>query len=160
MYIDIYYLRVLTLLVPAAFFAAIDRGAPAATTAGAEGILNDHLRGEFLKMSRGLALILLSVYVHLTIAIFQRTKLSPRADCRYIASRIFLHNPPGEGNAFLPGPDAPLEVKMYEERLAQEEPEVNPWFCIGMLMFTVGVMAITAEWVRLSLLLAPLVWQG
>lgn len=56
----------LTLLVPAAFFAAVDRGTAAAAAGGVEGILNDHLRGEFLKMSRGLALLLLSVYVQFT----------------------------------------------------------------------------------------------
>lgn len=45
----------MTLIVPAAFFAALDRGGDTAN------IVNDTMRGEFLKMSRGLAIILLVV---------------------------------------------------------------------------------------------------
>jgi len=50
----------MTLIVPAAFFAALDRGTGAELgTTGS--IVTDSLRGEFLKMSRGLAVILLVV---------------------------------------------------------------------------------------------------
>lgn len=53
-------LGAMTLIVPAAFFAALDRGV-GAEIGGAESIINDTVRGHFLKMSRGLAIILLVV---------------------------------------------------------------------------------------------------
>lgn len=66
---------------------------------------------------------------------------------RYIGSRIFLHDPPGENNALQVHPDAPEAIKREEWRLANEDPEVNPWMCIGMLAVAVGIMAATAEMV-------------
>jgi Ca2+:H+ antiporter len=66
---------------------------------------------------------------------------------RYVASRIFLHNPPGEGNAFRTAPNAPKEIHDHENHLATAEPEVNPWFCVVFLVITIAVMATTAEWV-------------
>jgi Ca2+:H+ antiporter len=50
----------LTLLVPAAYFAALDRGV-AAEIGAAESIVNDTTRGNFLRISRGVAFILLVV---------------------------------------------------------------------------------------------------
>jgi Ca2+:H+ antiporter len=50
----------LTLLVPAAYFAALDRGV-GSNIGTADSIVNDITRGKFLKMSRGLAVILLIV---------------------------------------------------------------------------------------------------
>jgi Ca2+:H+ antiporter len=50
----------LTLLVPAAYFAALDRGVGAGIGA-AESIVNDTTRGHFLRISRGVAFILLLV---------------------------------------------------------------------------------------------------
>lgn len=49
-----------TLLVPAAFFAALDRGV-GAEIGTAESIVNDTTRGHFLRISRGLAVMLLVV---------------------------------------------------------------------------------------------------
>ena len=53
----------MALLIPAAFFAALDRGVPSTiTTDQAVGsIVNDDTRHIFLEMSRGLAIILLLV---------------------------------------------------------------------------------------------------
>ena len=52
--------RVLALVIPASFFAALDRSA-----SGAEGsepqLINDHIRNEFMRISRGFAVILLVV---------------------------------------------------------------------------------------------------
>ncbi|KAH8109088.1 hypothetical protein DFH11DRAFT_1515975 [Phellopilus nigrolimitatus] len=110
---------VLSLLVPAAFFAALDSGSNAQST-----LTSDAMRKQLLQMSRGIAVMLLLVY---------------------IASRIFLHNPPGDGNAFRPMSSAPTEVHREEEHLAQEEPKVKVWFCVLMLLATIAVMATTAE---------------
>jgi len=118
---------VMTLLLPAAFFAALDRGM-VTTTAGetAKVFINDTTRGNFLQMSRGLALILLAVYV---------------------CSRIFLHNPPGEGNSELAQHKlAPEALKERALEIANDEPEVSQWVCIAMLCVTIGIMAATAEW--------------
>lgn len=57
--------RVMSLLLLAGFFAALDRGVVGASDA-AELFVNDTTRGKFLKMSRGLALILLAVFVAAT----------------------------------------------------------------------------------------------
>lgn len=66
----------------------------------------------------------------------------------YIASRIFLHNPPGGGNAFMLNTNTPDEIHMEEDRLVHENPEVSSWFCILFLLATIAVMAVTAEMVR------------
>ncbi len=69
----------------------------------------------------------------------------------YIASRVYLHNPPGENNALTLHPDAPEELKHEEHHLLQEEPRTNPWACAILLILTVGIMAATAEFVSTRL---------
>ncbi|KAF8232845.1 hypothetical protein L208DRAFT_1269941 [Tricholoma matsutake] len=115
---------VMALVIPAAFFAALDRGvASTITTDPTVGsIINDTMRGKFLKMSRGLAVLL-----HLV----------------YISSRIFLHHPPGEGHV---RPQAPEALNRAEEELLEGEPEVNQYVCIAVILLSIGVMAATAEW--------------
>ena len=58
-----------------------------------------------------------------------------------------MHNPPGEGNSFKVAPNAPEELKHKERILAIEDPEINPWACIILLLLTVGVMAVTVQFV-------------
>lgn len=65
----------------------------------------------------------------------------------YVGSRIYYHNPPGEGHNMLTHPDAPAGLRDTEDRLAHTEPEVNQWVCIAFLALNVGLMAATAEWV-------------
>ncbi|KAK1226053.1 hypothetical protein PQX77_011012 [Marasmius sp. AFHP31] len=113
---------VLALLLPAAFFSALDRGT---SEANATSLVNDQNRQMFLTMSHGLALILLFVY---------------------IASRIYLHNPPGDDNALKTDPNAPTALKHEEDHLMHTEPEVNQYVCIAMLIITIALMATTAEW--------------
>ena len=64
---------------------------------------------------------------------------------------MFLHNPPGEGNALKVAPDAPAEIKHEERELVIEEPEINPFACILLLLVTVGITAATAEFVSSSM---------
>jgi Ca2+:H+ antiporter len=66
---------------------------------------------------------------------------------RYIFSRFFLHNPPGEENVFLTHPNAPEALAREEHELLEGEPEVNQYVCIAVLIFSIGIMAATAEWV-------------
>jgi len=75
-------------------------------------------------MSRGLAVLLLIVYV---------------------CSRIYLHNPPGEDNDLASAPLAPDGLKEHVLRLRNEDPEVNQWVCIVMLAICIALMAATAE---------------
>ncbi|KAF9246915.1 hypothetical protein BU15DRAFT_57871 [Melanogaster broomeanus] len=105
---------VLALLLPAALYAATD----GTTTTPIPG-------DDFLQISRGLAVLLLLIY---------------------ITSRIFYHNPPGDGHNMLNHPDAPQELKDEEAKLASVEPEVNQWVCLCFLALNVGIMAATAEW--------------
>ncbi|THV05424.1 hypothetical protein K435DRAFT_647165 [Dendrothele bispora CBS 962.96] len=120
---------VLSLLLPTASFAALDRGTSA--LGHTESVINAEIREQMINISRGLAVLLLLMY---------------------ISARIFLLNPPGEGNTGLhQHPDAPLAYLDEEERLVQTEPDINQWVCIVMLLVTIGVMAVTAEWLVDSL---------
>ncbi|KAJ6627510.1 hypothetical protein B0H10DRAFT_1994941 [Mycena sp. CBHHK59/15] len=112
---------VLTLLLPAAFFAALQGDVP---LENGQSAVSDSVRGDILKVSRGLAVILLAVYM---------------------CSRVFLHDPPGPDNGLHEHKDAPEEFKEMVEKMAEEEPEVNPWACLIMLLVTVTLMAVTAE---------------
>jgi len=118
---------VMALLIPAAFFAALDRGVASTITADAAvgSVVNDAIRGNILQMSRGLAIVLLLVY---------------------ISSRIFLHNPPGEANALRIRPDAPEALKHQERKFFEGEPEVNQYVCIVVLLLSIAIMAATVEW--------------
>jgi Ca2+:H+ antiporter len=54
--------RVLSVALPAVFFAALDRGATAnlgSAGSGTSNLFTDEMRGYFLKFSRGIAIILL-----------------------------------------------------------------------------------------------------
>ncbi|TBU27140.1 hypothetical protein BD309DRAFT_872768 [Dichomitus squalens] len=118
---------VLATLLPTAFFAALDRGANSVAQGATDvstALVNDNIRDEILRISRGISVALLVVYV---------------------ASRIYMHNPPGENNALTVPHDAPPELKHAEQHLREEEPLTNPWACIILLLVTVAVMSVTAE---------------
>ncbi|KAF9569408.1 hypothetical protein CPC08DRAFT_701898 [Agrocybe pediades] len=119
-------LGVLTLLIPAAFFAAIDTQFTLSPGEEPTSIVTDPIRGNFLRMSRGLAIVLLIVY---------------------IGSRIYLHNPPGEENALslANAPLAPEAFKEHVQKFKDEDPEVNQYVCIAMLCICIALMAATAE---------------
>ncbi|KAI0290217.1 hypothetical protein BC826DRAFT_913469 [Russula brevipes] len=112
---------VLALTVPAALFVSVGAG-----DIGTQELTgpSDDLRRGLLRMSRGFAVILLVIYV---------------------CSRFYLHNPPGEDNALTPRPEIPVEALHKERELAEAEPDVNPLACIVLLVVTVGLMAVTAE---------------
>ncbi|KAJ3574528.1 hypothetical protein NP233_g1710 [Leucocoprinus birnbaumii] len=118
---------VLSIVLPAAFFAALDRGTNASVGAvGEEAVplLSDEMRGHFLVFSRGIAVILLLLY---------------------IASRFYIHDPPGDDNVFQPHAELTEAMRQHEEKLAHEEPEVNQWVNIAVIIVAVGLMAVTAE---------------
>ncbi|PFH52599.1 hypothetical protein AMATHDRAFT_74077 [Amanita thiersii Skay4041] len=112
---------VLSLLLPAAYFGALDRAAITSEFLERQPVLSDDSRDTFLVLSRGISVVLLVVYV---------------------CSRIFLHNPPG--------PDD-LEDQGGAEQSSgvhkpEAGPEVNQYICIIMLIISIGLMAATAEW--------------
>lgn len=63
----------------------------------------------------------------------------------YICSRIFLTNPPGEDNALELHPAAPDALKEKERNLAEADAEANSWVCLGTIAITIGLLAVTAE---------------
>ncbi len=66
----------------------------------------------------------------------------------YVCSRIYLHDPPGDDNdESMPHPEIPAERLRKEQELAEAEPGVNPWACIILLVITVALMGVTAEFV-------------
>lgn len=119
-------LGVLSILLPAAFFSAIDTSFTPSAGVAAVSVVTDETRKIFLQMSRGLAILLLLVYV---------------------CSRVYLHNPPGEDTSLnlATAPLAPEALKDHVARLRNEDPEVNQWVCMGMLAICIGLMAATAE---------------
>ncbi|KAI9439289.1 hypothetical protein H4582DRAFT_129082 [Lactarius indigo] len=113
---------VVALAIPSAFFAATDinnNNSPEIATA-----LSDKVRGDFLCISRGFAVILLVIYV---------------------GSLFYLNHPPGANNAFTHHPDDPEVVLPKEQEHNGTEPEVNPWACLILLAITVVLMSVTAE---------------
>jgi len=121
---------VLAILLPTAFFAALS------TQFSPTGVdklspVTDLVRGEILRFSRGLAVLLLIVY---------------------ICSRIYLHNPPGEDDPLnlAEAPNAPDALKEEVEHLLTHDPDVNQYVCIVALLIVLGVMATTAEWLVTS----------
>ncbi|KAJ1303801.1 hypothetical protein OPQ81_008224 [Rhizoctonia solani] len=87
--------------------------------------VTDSSRGTFLAFSRGLSVLLLLAY---------------------IGSRIYLHNPPGENNALELHPSAPEAEKRREAKLEKETALIGPWFGVVLLVVTVALIAVTAEW--------------
>ncbi|KAF9482020.1 hypothetical protein BDN70DRAFT_802382 [Pholiota conissans] len=110
---------VLSLLLPAAYFSAIN------TTFTAIGVITEETKSTLLQMSHGLAVLLLIVY---------------------FCSRIYLHDPPGEDDDLASAPLAPQALKDKVARLREEDPEVNQFVCIAVLAVSIGLMAGTAEW--------------
>ena len=84
----------------------------------------------------------------LNIFILILTEVAPS----YVCSRVYLHHPPGEKDtdAMMPHPEIPAEALRKELELAEAEPEVNPWACIILLVITVALMGVTAEFVRFN----------
>ena len=85
--------------------------------------MTDNVRAQILAMSRGLAIVLLVVY---------------------ICSRIFLHNPPPQqrNNA-----DTAISVQPVHANAQSKDPEINPWACTLLLSMTIALMSVTAEFV-------------
>ncbi|KAH9051585.1 hypothetical protein EDB83DRAFT_2316721 [Lactarius deliciosus] len=72
--------------------------------------ITDKVRDDFLRISRGFAVILLVIYV---------------------GSRFYLHDPPGANNAFTPHPDIPEEVAAHGAGTSKRQS--RRWFGIILL---------------------------
>ncbi|KAH9016277.1 hypothetical protein EDB85DRAFT_1898232, partial [Lactarius pseudohatsudake] len=110
---------VLALTILATFFAATDinnNNGPEIATA-----LSDKVRDDFLRISRGFAVILLVIYV---------------------GSIFYLQRPLG---TFTPHPDDPEEGLHTEQGPKETKLEVNPWACLILLAITVALTGVTAE---------------
>ncbi|KAH9482948.1 Vacuolar calcium ion transporter [Psilocybe cubensis] len=120
-------LGVLSLLIPASFFSAISGALDVNNKAAVVTAVDDNTRHSFLQMSRGLAVLLLFVY---------------------LCSRIYLHNPPGDSNDLtrVTVSEAPEEFKEHVAHLRNDDPEVNQWVCMLMLAICIAFMATTAEY--------------
>lgn len=67
-----------------------------------------------------------------------------------IGSRIYLHNPPGDGNAGAWVPNTPEAIKRKAAEADAEQPQMNQLTCLVAFCIAVPLTAVTAEWVRLS----------
>ncbi|EJD34454.1 hypothetical protein AURDEDRAFT_176499 [Auricularia subglabra TFB-10046 SS5] len=140
-------LGVMAVAVPTAFFAALDRGnlrdlteftthlnageeseehAAATIHSGKLGpLLTDSRRGDFLKLSRGIALMLLLCY---------------------LGARTYMHNPPGKGNALrMYHENVPSRLRERALRQERRESAVSPWFGVYAILQCVALMAVTAQ---------------
>ena len=113
---------VLATIIPAVMLSASQR---VGATSVIE-VVTDHSRANFLHLSRGMAIILLFVYV---------------------ASRWYLYDPPGQDNALRLDENAPKALHQEEEKWRNYQPDVGPGFCLTMLCVAVALVAVTAEWV-------------
>lgn len=113
---------VLATIIPAVMLSASERiGA-----SSIEEVVTETSRTNFLHLSRGMAIILLLVYV---------------------ASRWYLYDPPGEDNALQLDHRAPKALHEEEEKWRNHQPVLGPGFCMLMLAVAVVLVAVTAEWV-------------
>lgn len=64
---------------------------------------------------------------------------------RYVCSRVFLHNPPAGGDSLHERSDAPEELKRLAHELEEKVPTANFTLSIIVSLFSVTLMAITAE---------------
>jgi len=121
---------VLAILTPTAFFTAVNTQFTPIRVAKINPV-SDAVRGEILKFSRGMAVLLLIAY---------------------ICSRIYLHNPPGEDDPLnlAEAPNAPEALKEHVAHLLTQDPEINQYVCIVALLVVLGLMATTAEWLVAS----------
>ncbi|KAG8933185.1 hypothetical protein FRC02_012331 [Tulasnella sp. 418] len=94
--------------------------------------VTDDVRGAFLNLSRGLAIILFIVYV---------------------ASRVYLHNPPSSDHVErAPTSRGSLLHAEMEAKELEHGPKINPWVCVVLLIILIGLMVGTAEWLVYSVL--------
>lgn len=56
-----------------------------------------------------------------------------------------MTNPPGEDNALELHPTAPNALRERERDLAEADAEANSWVCLGAIAITIGLLAVTAE---------------
>jgi len=128
----------MSILLPTVLFSALDR---TTVVSEASTVVSDETRANFLHFSRGTAVILLVMYVPALLS----APVDAHHDLSYICSRIFLHNPPGEDNALELHPSAPDALKKKERNLAEENAATNSWVCLGTIVITIALMAVTAE---------------
>ena len=65
----------------------------------------------------------------------------------YIASRIYLHNPPGEGNALMMHDHLPESEKERRAEKEAKNPRITLSVAVIGIVLTIGLMACSAEWV-------------
>lgn len=118
---------VLAIFLPTTFFAALDRGAQSAGPTGvlqpSGNVVTDDMRTGILTMSRGLAIILIVVYV---------------------CCRLYLHRPPPQ-ESYIAEP--PEDQNDNEEKpgygLRVSSSEMGPWACAVVLAVALGLTATT-----------------
>ncbi|EJD34769.1 hypothetical protein AURDEDRAFT_109247 [Auricularia subglabra TFB-10046 SS5] len=122
-------LGVMAVAVPTAFFAALDRGnlrdlTEFTTHLDLGPLLTDSRRGDFLKLSRCIAVLLLLCYV---------------------GARTYMHNPPGKGNAlhmYHKNAPSPLRERALEQE--NRDSALSPWFGVVALAHCVVFICVTA----------------
>ncbi|KAG8720062.1 hypothetical protein FRC09_010155 [Ceratobasidium sp. 395] len=157
---------VLSLLLPIAFFSALNEALPNTTTGapsaaaivkrlvaraaeeGGHGEGKDFAIQEALM--RSVETLAVRDATRGTFLKFSRG-LAILLLIAYIGSRIYLHNPPGDDNALSVPHNAPEAEKRQEHELEHEDPQINPWFGFALLAVTVALIAVTAEWLVSSI---------
>ncbi|RPD56823.1 hypothetical protein L226DRAFT_574172 [Lentinus tigrinus ALCF2SS1-7] len=129
---------VLGILVPTIFFAALDRGDvtnPTTTSVLPPAfvpLVSDAVRGYMLQISRGIAIILPTVYV---------------------TSRLWRHQVlPGHRQTAFGQPAGTAFPSARDPTTKSTHPRiVNPWVCVALILLAVGFMIPTAEFLVSSI---------
>lgn len=69
---------------------------------------------------------------------------------RYLCSRFYVHDPPGDRDSLYEHEDAPESFKAAVQEMEKEDPEVNPWACVILLAIVAVLIGLTTELVSLS----------
>ncbi|KAL1942228.1 hypothetical protein VTO73DRAFT_6292 [Trametes versicolor] len=144
---------VLAIMLPTAFFAALDRGASA--DGSRDTFVSDSMRDSLLKMSRGISVMLLLIYI--ASRIYRHFQWPPRCLRRDVARRPCS---PADGisdaTAARPRPHSydTEESDPGEQELAAEhanEKLLHPIVCAILICVSTAVMAVTAEFLVQSI---------
>ncbi|OCH88001.1 hypothetical protein OBBRIDRAFT_735268 [Obba rivulosa] len=123
-------LGIMAILVPTAFFAALDRGVLNPSSGGfLPTLINDSTRDQLLRMSRGLSVLLWIVY---------------------LCSRVFIHTSKPDDDKAKEVPEkseatTSSGASQEDESSKEPVPKIGPGVCLIFLIITVGLMAVTAE---------------
>ncbi|OCH87994.1 hypothetical protein OBBRIDRAFT_836948 [Obba rivulosa] len=158
-------LGVMAILLPTALFAALDRGVTIPASGHSIALISDSTRGQILKMSRGISVLILIVYIFSRVFVHTGGPENENKDfgesviqtntnrpCPAQPHAVGAHESSNEGSDSRGNADSSGQREGNPNTLTQDhqtygrvELQVGPGACLVFLAITVGLMAATAE---------------